>query len=160
MGPPPADGGFHVLEQSRSALGIPAQPAQPQPGSAETGDEGSSWTAPGFERGSTGAEVYSAARHGKHKIIEEKLKEGFDPNTTDSYGNTIFIVACQNGQKKVAKLAVKYGGDINAQNGRGNTGLHFLIAYGFQEMAEYFISKGASLELRNHAGLTAHEGLK
>merc|ERR1712070_278307 len=96
--------------------------------------------------------VLSAARHGKYTEVEDALKAGFVPNYADSYGNTIFHIACQNGRKRIAKLAIKYGCDVNAQNMKGSTGLHFLFAYGYADMAEYFINKGADESITNGVG--------
>jgi len=104
--------------------------------------------------------VFSAARHGKHKEIDVALQEGFDPNSVDNFGNTIFHIACQNGNKRIAKAAIKYGGNMEAQNKKGNTGLHFLFAYGYHEIAEYFIEKGASEDVTNDNGHRPRDGLK
>jgi len=105
-------------------------------------------------------QAYSAARHGRSAQVEAALLGGLTPNYTDSYGNTLFHVACQNGNKRVAKLVVKYGCDMDTQNAKGNTGLHFLFAYGYPEVAEYFITKGADEHIRNELGKVAREGIK
>jgi len=105
-------------------------------------------------------QVLSAARHGKHKDVEASLVAGFPPEYVDSFGNTLFHVACQNGNKRIAKLAIKYGGDMDAQNTKGNTGLHFLFAYGYPDVAEYFIEKGASESIRNEVGKLPREGIR
>lgn len=62
--------------------------------------------------------VFSYARHGHAKIAERCLENGFDPNKTDEYGNTLFHIAAQNGNKRIAKAAIKYGGDMDCQNMR------------------------------------------
>lgn len=105
-------------------------------------------------------QVFSAARHGKHKDVEASLVAGFPPDYADSFGNTLFHVACQNGNKRVAKLVIKYGGDMDAANGKGNTGIHFLFAYGYAEIAEYFIEKGANENIQNEAGKLPREGIR
>lgn len=105
-------------------------------------------------------QVYSAARHGRHKEVEAALEAGFNPDYTDSFGNSLFHVACQNGNKRIAKLAIKYGGDMDGQNLKGNTGLHFLFAYGYADLGEYFISKGADHTIANEMGKTAREGIR
>lgn len=105
-------------------------------------------------------QVYSAARHGRHKEVEAALEAGFNPDYTDSFGNSLFHIACQNGNKRIAKLAIKYGGDMDAQNLKGNTGIHFLFAYGYPDIAEYFISKGADDTIANETGKTAREGIR
>jgi len=105
-------------------------------------------------------QVFSAARHGRHKEVEASLVAGFPPDHEDSFGNTLFHVACQNGNKRIAKLAIKYGGDMDALNGKGNTGLHFLFAYGYPDIAEYFIEKGADDKVLNEAGKAARDGIR
>jgi hypothetical protein len=103
--------------------------------------------------------IYSAARHGRHHEVEAQLVAGFDPRYKDSFGNSLFHVACQNGNKRIAKLAIKFGGNMDDQNVKGQTGLHFLFAYGYPEVAEYFIEKGANEYIPNESGLTAREGI-
>jgi hypothetical protein len=105
-------------------------------------------------------QVYSSARHGRHKEVETSLAAGFDPNYMDSFGNTLFHVACQNGIKRICKLAIKYGGDMDAQNLKGNTGVHFLFAYGYADVGEYFIEKGASDQILNEVGKNCREGIR
>lgn len=105
-------------------------------------------------------EVFSAARHGRHKEVDNALAAGFDPAYMDSFGNSLFHVACQNGNKRIAKLAIKYGGDMDAQNSKGNTGVHFLFAYGYAEIGEYFIEKGASEDIRNDVNKAPREGIR
>lgn len=105
-------------------------------------------------------QVFSSARHGRHKEVETSLAAGFDPNWTDSFGNTLFHVASQNGIKRICKLAIKYGGDMDSQNLKGNTGVHFLYAYGYQDIGEYFIEKGASDQILNEVGKNCREGIR
>jgi len=105
-------------------------------------------------------QVFSSARHGRHKEVEAALIEGFDPYSGDQFGNTLFHVACQNGNKRIAKMAIKYGGDMDCQNIKGHTGLHFLFAYGYPDIAEYFMEKGANDQILNEVGKTAREGIR
>lgn len=94
------------------------------------------------------------------KDVEASLKAGFEPTYADSFGNTLFHVACQNGNKRIAKSAIKYGGDMDAQNKKGNTGLHFLFAYGYPDIADYFIEKGASEHVLNEMGKGPRDGIR
>ena len=50
--------------------------------------------------------VIGPFRHARHKEVEAALAAGFDPGYADSFGNTLFHVACQNGIKRIAKLAI------------------------------------------------------
>eukprot|EP00928_Gymnodinium_smaydae_P056672 TRINITY_DN40004_c0_g1_i1.p1 TRINITY_DN40004_c0_g1~~TRINITY_DN40004_c0_g1_i1.p1 ORF type:complete len:323 (-),score=63.59 TRINITY_DN40004_c0_g1_i1:179-1147(-) len=104
--------------------------------------------------------VFSAARHSRHKDVEAALVAGFNPIEVDTFGNTLFHVACQNGNKRIAKLAIKYGGDMDMQNYKGQTGLHFLFGYGYPDIGEYFIEKGARDDILNESGMTAREGIR
>lgn len=88
------------------------------------------------------------------------MAAGFDPSYVDSFGNSLFHVACQNGNKRIAKLAIKYGGDMDAQNSKGNTGVHFLFTYGYAEIGDYFIEKGASDDILNDENKPPREGIR
>ena len=48
-------------------------------------------------------------RHYEH--IEQMLKDGFDPNCKDHYGQTPFHHVCHKGDKKIIDLFLRYGGD-------------------------------------------------
>jgi len=133
----------------------------PQTAHAGAGSRGRFPTAPHPEEALLDQrQVFSAARHGRHKEVEAALDAGFDPGLVDAYGNTLFHVACQNGNKRIAKLAIKYGGDMDAQSFKGHTGLHFLFAYGYPDIGEYFIGKGANDQIQNEIGLTARQGIR
>lgn len=144
-----------------------------QPGVLGGGIEGYGLTTGAAQGGSAGSaaepcaepsldprQVFSAARHGRHKEVEASLEAGFDPTYADQFGNTLFHVACQNGNKRISKSAIKYGGNMDQQNGKGNTGLHFLFAYGYPDIAEYFIEKGASEDVLNECSKGPREGIR
>lgn len=105
-------------------------------------------------------DVFSFARNGQRKQVENFLSRGFNADTQDEHGNALFHVACQNGNKPMAKLAIKYGGDMDRQNLKGNTGLHFLYAFKYEEIAGYFEEKGANRNIKNVKGKYCHEGLE
>lgn len=87
--------------------------------------------------------VFSLARHGRVGDVEDALLRGFPIDTTDEFGNTLLMVACQNGNKKIAKLALRYGCDINSVNNSGKTAVNFAKRFGHADLAEYLIDKGA-----------------
>lgn len=96
------------------------------------------------------SELFSYARHGKKKEIEDLLKEkGINVDVKDDHGNTIFLIACQNGHKKICKLSLRQGGKINHQNKKGCSGLHYCFAYNYKDLGDYLISKGANEKLLN-----------
>lgn len=65
--------------------------------------------------------IFSLARHGKYREVEELLNSpdwtlGVDAK--DAQGNTLLMVAAQNNNKRIAKLALRRGAQINEQNVR------------------------------------------
>ena len=73
--------------------------------------------------------VFSQARHGRIKRLEESLNLGFPVDSEDSKGNTLLIVAAQNLNKRMMEILLARGANVNHQNAQGNTALHFAMAY-------------------------------
>lgn len=88
-------------------------------------------------------DIFSLARHGRIKEIEDHFKRGIDPDSMDKYGNTLLIIAAQNNQKVIAKLCLKHGADINARNNSGYSAIHYAKLYKYTDLAEYLHKKGA-----------------
>jgi ankyrin repeat protein len=106
-------------------------------------------------------DVFSAVRHSKTQTVIDCLEAGFDPNTVDEHGNTLFMVACQNGNKEIGKVLLEAGANLNIKNFKGNTGLHFLYTFGYPEIAEFFICQGsADPNITNDLGLLPKQGIK
>ena len=106
--------------------------------------------------------VFSCARHGKYKEIEESFDQPewtVDIDAMDATGGTLLHIACQNGNKRICKFCLRKGADINKPNLAGNTPLHYCFAYGFEDLAEYLMDKGADDSIMNADGLTCYEGL-
>jgi len=109
---------------------------------------------------STVADIFSLARHNKVHHVNALLDQGLSVNISDSYGNTILIVAAQNGLKKLAKSVLRRGANINKANFQGNTPLHFCFQYGYGEsLGAYLISKGADTNIKNFKGFYCYDGL-
>ena len=106
-------------------------------------------------------DAFSLARHNRYADLKDVLEcdsPAFHPDTSDSKGNSILLVACQNGLKRIAKLALKCGADINLQNGAGNTALHFCYMYGFGDtLGTYLLEKGADDAVRNRRSQTCYD---
>jgi ankyrin repeat protein len=41
--------------------------------------------------------------------LEDALEKDISPDTTDQYGNTLFILACQQGSKRLIKFLMRRG---------------------------------------------------
>jgi hypothetical protein len=104
--------------------------------------------------------IFSKARHGRYKEVNELLEAGAPIDGVDARGNTPLHAACQGGSLKTVKTLLRRGCETNAQNHQGNTPLHYAFSYKYEEVAEYLVRKGgAVIEIRNLFGLTAVEGL-
>ena len=104
--------------------------------------------------------VFSHARHGRLKRLEESLDEGFDVDAKDDQGNTLLMTAVQNGNKKAVDMLIRRGSTLNHINGNGNTALHYALAYDTTgEIATYLIERGADDTIENRQGLSAYDGL-
>ena len=104
-------------------------------------------------------DIFSLSRHGRFIELETILLRGVDPDSRDSYGNTILIIGAQNGNKRIVKLALRYGGQINMFNHLGNTALHFAVEYKYHDLIDYLVRKGADPKMKNFRGLPAYQGV-
>lgn len=104
--------------------------------------------------------VFSQARNGRIKRVEESINLGFLIDTEDERGNTLLIVAAQNRNKKLVEMLLLRGANINHQNAAGNTALHYAIAMEPEGiLAEYLIEHGADDTMENVEGLTPYDGI-
>jgi len=105
--------------------------------------------------------VFSQARNGRLKRLEESLNLGFNIDTEDPKGNTLLLVASQNSNRKMVEMLVARGASVNHQNAQGNTALHFAMSFDKEGLiAEYLIQNGADDTIENVDGLTPYDGVK
>jgi ankyrin repeat protein len=91
----------------------------------------------------------SFAAKGDSKKVREMLKEGMDPNTTDSIGRSALGVACRNGRKKVTKLLLEHGANPNIVITRDSrTCLETVCFNGDFEIAEMLVKHGADVNMK------------
>lgn len=104
--------------------------------------------------------VFSQARNGRIKRVEESLNLGFPIDAEDERGNTLLLVATQNRNKKLVEMLLLRGADINHQNASGNTALHFALAFDPEgALSEFLIEHGADDTIENIEGLTPYDGV-
>ncbi|CAM9197345.1 unnamed protein product [Chrysoparadoxa australica] len=104
--------------------------------------------------------VFSQARNGRMKRVEESLNSGFDANTADEKGNTLLLIGAQQVNLNLVELMIKRGADINHQNVNGNTALHYAMTYDTEgRIGEFLIEKGADDSIENKVGLGPYDGL-
>mmetsp|Transcript_12287 Transcript_12287/g.18619 ORF Transcript_12287/g.18619 Transcript_12287/m.18619 type:complete len:312 (+) Transcript_12287:43-978(+) len=87
--------------------------------------------------------VFSKVRHNRFKVVEEALREGFDPHSVDNNGNSLLHICAQNNLSKMANLCLQYGSDVNAYNKKGLTPLDYCDNYNFDKMADWLVTMGA-----------------
>jgi ankyrin repeat protein len=103
--------------------------------------------------------VFSQARNGRIKRVEESLNLAFPIDAEDEKGNTLLLIACQNRNKRLVEMLLLRGASINHQNAMGNTALHYAIAFDTEGvLGEYLIERGADDSIENINGLTPYDG--
>jgi ankyrin repeat protein len=104
--------------------------------------------------------VFSQARNGRIKRVEESLNLGFPIDAEDEKGNTLLLIACQNRNKRLVEMLLLRGASINHQNAMGNTALHYAIAFDADGvLGEYLIEHGADDTIENINGLSPYDGV-
>jgi ankyrin repeat protein len=104
--------------------------------------------------------VFSQARNGRTKRVEDSLNADFPIDEPDEKGNTLLLVGAQNCNRKLIELCLNRGARINHQNATGNTALHFAMAYDTEgTLGEFLIQKGADDTIENSEGLTPYDGI-
>ncbi|CAM9631266.1 unnamed protein product, partial [Pylaiella littoralis] len=109
------------------------------------------------------AKAVIAAKTGNLPDLEGLLYENVPPDTKDSNGNSLLLLAAQQGNKRIMKFLLRKGATMNLQNLDGNTVLHFCYSQGRQarcDLADYLKAKGADDSLLNSEGCTCYEGLQ
>lgn len=104
--------------------------------------------------------MFSQARNGRIKRVEESLNMGFPIDAEDEKGNTLLLVACQNSNKRLVEMLLVRGAAINHQNAQGNTALHCALAFDAEgALGEYLIEHGADDTIDNVEGMTPYDGV-
>lgn len=104
--------------------------------------------------------VFSQARHGRLRRLQDSLEDGFNIDTKDESGNTVLMVAVQNAHHSMVDFLLKRGASVNSVNASGNTALHFAFAYDKTgQLGEFLIESGADDTIENYFGLTPYDGL-
>jgi ankyrin repeat protein len=96
-----------------------------------------------------------AAKSNNVAMMEDALEEDIQIDTTDSNGNSLFMIAAQQNSKRMCKFLLRRGANINFQSTAGNTALHFCYAFDFKDLAEYLKSKVSAIGFT--AGFMVHD---
>ena len=82
---------------------------------------------------------------GNIKKVREMLIAGFDPNVTDTLGNTALIKAAQYERLEIVKLLVSYNANVSAKNNAGWTPLKYAV-YTNRKDIEALLRKAGAIE--------------
>ena len=95
-------------------------------------------------------------QEGKADFVRRFLTLGYSPDTVNSRGIPLLILAIRNKHPEVAHLLMEAGSDVNKTSAdRGSSALMEAAIQGDREMVEELIERGADLDLRSKNGQTA-----
>jgi hypothetical protein len=101
------------------------------------------------------SQILDAAASRDGATVHRLVEEGVDPNTSQSWGQTLLHYAAGEGDKETAELLLRKGADVNARNQAGETPLHVAARRNQAEMIRFLASKGAEGGATNRGGNTA-----
>ncbi len=96
-------------------------------------------------QGSSYQRLLDAAELGRADWITDLLDKGMDPNTVDSAGNTLLMLACSFGQREVVTLLLKRGADSHRRNRVGDSALMVAVLNGYEDLARLLVGSGAEI---------------
>lgn len=105
-------------------------------------------------------DALSAATSGDARALSSLLQRGIDPDTVDSNGNTLLILAARDGRTDAVQALLQYRAKINYRNAAGDSALMLAVLRGHEDTARFLIKAGAALNQEGWAPLhyAAFEG--
>ncbi len=95
-------------------------------------------------------------QEGKTDFVERFLALGYSPDTVNSKGIPLLILAIRNKHRELVFLLMKAKADVNRISAdRGSSALMEAAVQGDRELVEALIEQGADLDLRSKNGQTA-----
>ncbi len=88
-------------------------------------------------------EILKAAEAGDARTVATFLNKGLDPNTTDSRGNTLLMIAAVNGHAELAKLLVERKADLTRRSPVGDSALMLACIKGHLAVVKLLVEHGA-----------------
>lgn len=95
-------------------------------------------------------------QEGKADFVRRFLTLGYSPDTVNSKGIPLLILAIRSKHREVAYLLMEAGSNVNKISAdRGSSALMEATVQGDREMVEELLDRGADLNLRSKNGQTA-----
>lgn len=101
-----------------------------------------------------GFPLASAAKFGRHHVVQLLLQHGFDPNKADNCGQTPLHHAAINGHREVATTLLEAGADLSLKDHDGFTASSLAVRHGSTSVLALLLDNGASLEFLMEDGET------
>jgi ankyrin repeat protein len=101
-----------------------------------------------------GDPLLNAAYSGNAKKVAQLLDAGYDPNTSDSYGNTPLTLAAHANQTEIARALIARGASLSIKDGTGMTPLHCAAYKGNADVATVLLNHGAAVNIVDKYGCT------
>ncbi len=109
------------------------------------------------EAGGTTKDIVSTVLSNDTVALKGLLDSGVDPNTKDTAGTPVLILASVNGQKECVSLLLDKGANVNAQAEDGETALMVTSAKGYKDIVVILLNKGADVNVKDNESSTALE---
>lgn len=97
---------------------------------------------------------------GSSEVVQAQLNQGANPNTKDSEGWPVLLLAAAKGDENVITLLLEAKADINATNPEGATALMAATLGNHEDVVKKLINAGADVATKNQAGATARDMAK
>lgn len=94
-------------------------------------------------------DIFSAARSGDLKKIQELIEFGIDVNSKNENGHSPLMLASYNGHYEAAKFLLDLGADVQSVDNSSNSILMGVVFKGHASIFELLVEAGANLDYEN-----------
>ena len=109
-------------------------------------------------------DALDAAGNGRSSTLAKLLARGIDPDTTDTNGNTLLLLAARDGHADTVALLLKYRASPLQRNLMGDSAPMLAALRGHREVVRQFIASGRPIESDGwtplmYAAFEGHDGI-
>jgi ankyrin repeat protein len=98
------------------------------------------------------ADLTRAARYGLTQVIERRIREGADPNTTTAYGRTLLSLAAQSGSVDTVKALLDARADVHRADSSGRSPLIYAAIEANPDVTRLLLQHGAAVNAADQFG--------
>jgi ankyrin repeat protein len=100
------------------------------------------------------AGVHLVTYFGLREVMIDLLKNGYDPNSKDSYGQTPLLWATEYGHEAMVKLLPEKDAELESKDWQGLTLLWWAAENGHETVVKLLLEWGAQLDSKSSSGQT------